>query len=218
MNKVPFKKKLENFWYYYKVHTIVAVFVIISLTILITQCSMRVNPDMTVIIASTTVNFTDEQQTALEQKLAEYTEDINNDGKKVVSVENFYISNSPSDSQLNTGRQQKLTALLASSDTTIYILDDGYYDSLNSNGELSSDLSLISSDSSYKSSDGKGIRKVKLSELSDFNIKGMPNGFGNLNFTVRNFADKTPVNNTNKEIQNSVAAARKILSNKISSN
>lgn len=214
MEKVPFKKKLENFWYYYKIHTIVAVFLIISIAVLITQCSTRVDPDMTVIIASTTVNFTEEQESGLEQKLAEFTDDINNDGKKVVDVENLYISNSATDSQLNSARETKLTVLIASSKATIYLLDDGYYNSLNSSGEFSSDLSLISSDSSYKSSDGKGVRKVKLSELSDFGIKDMPNGFGDLNFTARNFADKSPVDNTDNEIQNSVAAAKKILSDK----
>lgn len=218
MEKMPFKKKLENFWYYYKIHTIVAVFVIISLAILITQCASRVDADMTVIIASTTVNFTDEQETALEQKLSQYTDDINNDGKKVVEVQKFYISDSPSDSQLNAALEQKFATVLASSDATIYILDDGYYSQLNSTAKFSSDLSLIANNSSLKSADGKAATKVQLSELSVFDIDGMPYGFNDMYFTVRTFAEKSPVENTNKSIQNSVAAARKILLNNKSAN
>lgn len=211
MNKMPLKKRIENFWFYYKIHTIVAVIVIISLSVLITQCCNRVTPDMTIIIASGNVNFTDEQQDALEAKLSQYTEDLNNDGQKVVDIENFYISNNAGDSQLNSARQQKFSALLASSDATIYLLDDTFYNSLESSGDFACDLSLISSNI-------ESTKSIKVSQLSDFDIKDMPETLKDLHFTVRNFANKAPTENKSTSIQNSVAAAKKILANYKSAN
>ena len=47
----PFMKKLENFWYHYKIHTIAVLFAVVVLTILLVQTCSRVSYDAHILYA-----------------------------------------------------------------------------------------------------------------------------------------------------------------------
>lgn len=49
--KIPVSEKLSNFWYYYKWHTLVAVFVVIVAVVLIVQCCSREKYDIYILYA-----------------------------------------------------------------------------------------------------------------------------------------------------------------------
>lgn len=49
--KVPFKVKLENYWYHYKWHTIAAIFVLIVAVVIIMSCTRREKYDVYILYA-----------------------------------------------------------------------------------------------------------------------------------------------------------------------
>lgn len=176
MTKEQFKKKLANFWYYYKIHTIVAVIAVICVAFMVKQCADRIKPDMEVTIISSSVVLSDQKVSDIENMLSKYTDDINNDGRKVVSC-TYLNMNQNQDAQMLYALQAKLMAEIAGSDTALYITDDTYLKNL-SDQKLFLDLKDVGLPGQYG---------VKLSKLPDFEIKGMPSGFSDLNLSIRSF-------------------------------
>lgn len=176
MTKEEFKKKLSNYWYYYKIHTIVAVIVVICVAFMIKQCSDRVRPDMEVIIISSNVTLSDDKVADIENVLSKYTDDLNKDGRKVVSC-NYMNMNQNQDAQVLYAMQTKLIAEIAGSDTALFITDDTYLYSLKEQ-QLFLELKDVGLSGQYG---------IKLSKLPDFKIKDMPAGFNDLNLSIRSF-------------------------------
>lgn len=125
MTKEQFKKKWENYWFYYKIHTIVAIIAVIVLAVLIKQCADRINPDMTVVVVSNNVSMSQAQTDQLEARLSKLTADVNNDGHKLVQVEVLYMN--PKQGQMAQAMQQKLQIETAATDDAIYITDATYF-------------------------------------------------------------------------------------------
>ena len=50
--KKEFQNWWENYWYYYKWHTIAGIFVLVVLIITITECAKTVKPDLGVSIVT----------------------------------------------------------------------------------------------------------------------------------------------------------------------
>jgi hypothetical protein len=206
MTKTKFKKKWENYWFYYKTHTIVAVIAIIVVGLLIKQCAERVEPDMTVIIVSQSVSMTEDQLTSVENMLAKYTSDVNGDGKKVVSCENFCLGSSQ-DTQTTYALQQKLMAEIAATDTALFITDDSYYKNLNQDGDMFYKLNKVYS--AAPDSD-----RVLISDLPDFKISGLGDDFGKLSLSLRSFGSDTPNSGKNSDsVNNSIKVLKKLLKN-----
>lgn len=179
MTKEKFKKKWENYWFYYKIHTIVAVVLILIVALLVKQCSDRVNPDITVMIVSRTVNLSDAQTASIQNMLDKYTTDINGDGRRVAECDCYYFGDAQN-AQMNYALQAKLIANVSDAERVLYITDDGYYKELSKTGSLFDKLSNI--DTAAPNSD-----RVELSKLPDFKISGMPDGFEKLSLSVRSF-------------------------------
>jgi hypothetical protein len=122
MEKAAFKKKWDNYWYYYKIHTIVAIFIVIVLAILIRDCATKVQPDVTVIVATQSVSQTDGLQASMQNYFSTLTADVNGDGKK--SAECQIMALGSTDAQSSMAYQVKLAAELSDNSTLIYIFDD----------------------------------------------------------------------------------------------
>lgn len=206
MDKAALKKKLENFWYYYKVHVIVAVIVVVVIGVLVKQCSEVVEPDLTVMIASSSVNLTEQQLTSIENMLAKYTADVNGDGKKVVDCENFYLGENQ-DPQMRYALMQKLMAEIAATDNSIFITDDNYYNQLMQN----------ESRFFYKLNNvypgGPETDRVEISKLPDFKISGLGENFGKLTVSLRSFGGDSPPSDGSESVKNSVNVLKKLLEN-----
>lgn len=174
MTKEQFKQKLENFWYYYKIHTIVAIFLLVSVAIIIKQCSSRVVPDLNVIIAVKSITVSHEQADSISNTLSKLTEDVNKDGRKVVNCE--LLDMSTDNPQAESAYQMKFTAELASSNTALYITDDSFFSQVGDQEGLFYNLKRYNLPNGYT---------VKLSKLPDFKKGGLPSELGDLNLSMR---------------------------------
>ena len=87
--KTP-KSWLENFWYHHKVGTLIGAFGLVALIILIVSTVTRVTPDYKAVMVTKNGLLPDEV-TYFEEILAQYGEDINGDGKVVVSINNLCL-------------------------------------------------------------------------------------------------------------------------------
>ena len=125
--KMSFRKKLENYWYYYKIHTFVAIFILIVVAITVQQCATKVNPDMTVLVATQQPLLTQDNQDRLQKYLESLTGDVNKDGKKAVQVDVLYFN----DSQTMQAMQAKLTIdLMPENKVYLFITDDTTFQQL----------------------------------------------------------------------------------------
>lgn len=124
------RQKLSNFWYYYKVHTIVAVVVIAILAVLFSQCAAKERYDYAVVLNMATVV---EEPTAdlLAGELAQFGEDLNGDG--VVTVEVINCTYGSNDS-VRINQLGKLQARLMMPETVLFILDEVSFSNLDAMG------------------------------------------------------------------------------------
>jgi hypothetical protein len=163
MDKVSFKKKWDNYWYYYKIHTIVAVIAIIVVAYLVRQCATRVDPDVVFVVATQNPVLTSEQQTAMQDYLQKLTADVNKDGKKVVQCD-FLTFN---DSGTAEAEQAKLVADLSSENNVIYIMDETTVKPMLADGNQPfAKVSDILPDQSGNSDSKLPVESTKLSDQS----------------------------------------------------
>ncbi len=95
---IPVSAKLENFWYHYKWHTIVGVFVVIVAAILLTQLFTKTEYDINIIyagekaIATTSLSGDGVTELSTITKAIETAgEDYNNDGIVRFNLHNLFI-------------------------------------------------------------------------------------------------------------------------------
>ncbi len=121
--KTP-KGKLENFWYHYKWHTIITVFVVGVLAVLIGQLVTKDDPDYSVVLAIQ--GYASDAATAkLEAELEKYGVDVDGDGKVEVQINSINLGDSTDYGMAN---QIKLMAQLATGDMMFYIFDQETYE------------------------------------------------------------------------------------------
>ena len=129
MKALSKKDKWTNFWYYYRTHVIVGIFVIFLIGYTAVECAKRVNYDLTISYYSTTP-ISQEGTGKLTEELVKIVDDINYNGQVDV-----YIA--PCFANLNEQNEQtqavlmKLQAELAGGDSMGYIVDETYYNMLN---------------------------------------------------------------------------------------
>ncbi len=118
--KMSFKKKLENFWYHYKIQTIVAVTVTILFGYMIYDLVTKIEPDVTVV--AVVDNGLSHRVDGLEAYFEHYCEDLNGDGEVYVQVVLV-----PMDANsTNTDAQNyatKLYSTLSNAETVMVIAD-----------------------------------------------------------------------------------------------
>ena len=89
--KKSFKSKLENFWYYYKWHTLGALVVLLAVGVGLSQCIGRVDIDIVVYYLSADPISYAEDKTNLKKALEPYVRDYTGDGKVRIEIENYFI-------------------------------------------------------------------------------------------------------------------------------
>ena len=204
MTNQPFKKKLENYWFYYKIHTIVAVFVIIMAAIFIKQCADNIQPDMTVLIITKNAVLPQSEITALQNNLQKYTLDVNHDGHKYVYCEVFNLNDSQNPQMLQA-ETAKLMAEMVDSNSALYIMDDAEYTQLNKNAGLFTKLSSILPNA-------PDTDKMAMSALPEA-AKDFSADSDKLEFAVRAFSGSTLSSNGNKPYyDNTVTILKKLFS------
>lgn len=131
--KRGFFARLANFWYYYKWYTVVALVVAVTVAVSVTQCVRAPKYDYTLLLASSEVQFSNAQITALEQQLSAYAADLNGDGTANVRLLDCTYSSAFSTREVVNGQRQKLQSqLMNNSGALLIITDDASFNWLNS--------------------------------------------------------------------------------------
>ena len=95
--KLKVSEKLENFWYHYKWHTIVAIFALVCTVILTLQLCTKQSYDVDIIyagevsISTSSVTGGSSQYLMLTDDFKTVADDYNNDGNVNVNLQNIYI-------------------------------------------------------------------------------------------------------------------------------
>lgn len=120
--KITDKEFWRNYWFYYRVHTIVGVIVAALVIGTVISFVTRVNPDILVMHIGGGL-FPEEQISQVEAYTAEKTPDINEDGKQVVSFQTL-IYNESLDAQMALASMTKADLEFAGGDSTLILVDE----------------------------------------------------------------------------------------------
>lgn len=117
-----FKEKLSNFWYHFKVHTIIISFVVVTIALCITQCANRPKYDLEVLYFAHKTAI-DAQTQAIGEYFEKFAEDVNGDGQVNVKVINCSLSDSEKDPSRFTVFSKVQAVLAAEETVSVYIVD-----------------------------------------------------------------------------------------------
>lgn len=118
-----FSEKTKNFWYHYKLHTLLTAFIVIVLAITITQCATREKYDLEVMYFAYTPAI-DVEMDKVEQYLEGFTTDVDGDGEVNVKVINCSVSDNNKDVSNVTMLSKVQSILAAEKSVVVYIVDD----------------------------------------------------------------------------------------------
>ncbi len=90
-NKSELQKKLENFWFYHKIHVIVAVFIVMVLSVCIAQSCSKKNEDITVMYAGPHLFTPEEVEVVREELNAVMPSDFDGNGEKYTGIVTYRI-------------------------------------------------------------------------------------------------------------------------------
>lgn len=126
------KEKLKNFWYHYKIHTFIVLFLCFVLVIGVTHCARREEYDAKIVLYTNNY-YHDAHMDTLAEYMTQYFTDINGDGKVLVQVINCsYSTQGTYDSEYTQSLSTKLNSVL-SGDTAVqlFIVDEKNFRHLN---------------------------------------------------------------------------------------
>jgi len=130
--KLTKPQKIGHLWHYYKWHVIVTLFVVIAASTFIHGVVTRVHPDLTILYL-TRQPASREHIAALEEHFALHIEDVNNDGRNVVSIIPISFDlNVPNPD--NMIMLQRLQSQLASGDMKLFVADNMFLERLEFEG------------------------------------------------------------------------------------
>lgn len=124
------KDKWNNFWFYHKIHVIIAAVAVLFVVYIVYDMVTKVNPDYNVaILTSQTIpsNLSDQ----LADEIEKYGEDLNGDGQIVVQMNIFEIAQGDAATQTDPNMQMagivKFQGDVQTGDSYIYLTDDNSF-------------------------------------------------------------------------------------------
>lgn len=140
--KMTFIQKLENFWYYYKWHTLLGIFGLIICLVCVVQCAGRTEPDAMIMYAGRFKVPDEYRENSIETIMKE---DYNNDGEKNADVFQLIIPITETDGEFeledkvaitNNEEFKRFYTELASGSSVIYLLHPYLYEQAKGMGVL----------------------------------------------------------------------------------
>lgn len=138
--KVPFREKLENYWYHHKWPTLIGAFFAVVAVVFVVQLATKVKPDANLLyVGPASISYTslDRLQDSFRQIMRE---DYNRDGKKIVDYVELTIVTSSGEEEeerleiyysynpeVQKTAQERFHAELAAGDSMIYLMEESYY-------------------------------------------------------------------------------------------
>ena len=176
------RKKIDNFWYYYKIHVLVVVFILFVASVFIKDIVTKVDYDYSVAFVTEEM-MTNEEISSIQSVFEREAEDLNGDGEIHVEVQNYTIPQGDSaDPQLVAAGQTKLTVDIQEGTSMIFFLSPGCYESYKDSGVLPAD------ESEY----------IKFSDCTGYEEAGSPNELGDLMGALRLVEDTKLKKDQNK--------------------
>jgi len=171
-----FKEKVANFWFQYKVHTIVTVLVVAVLAVCIAQCASRVESDLEIVYFSYNTVL-DQQLDGMADYFEKYAQDINGDGKVNVTILNCgYSENNNNYQYRNTMIQKLQAALVANEKALLFITDEEsikYFDNISGAEDMFEGEPYLLGERFYKETASKDFGELpKGLQISCRNISG----------------------------------------------
>jgi len=120
------KKWLENYWFYYRIHTIVGIISAIVLIFSLVECANKVYPDLSSSYIGEKT-FSEEISTKIEQTFVEYIDDATKNGTKDVSFTAITVSKEAKSEQ-DMAMIQKAQLEIAAGESYLYIMDKAYFE------------------------------------------------------------------------------------------
>ena len=118
------KEKRKNFWYYHKVHILIAVLCVAVLGWTIHEFTSRVNPDYQIGMV-TMQDYPDAVIRQMEEQIAAIADDRNGDGQVVVRVNYYHIfPDNTSDANGYLANAAKFQGDIAVGDSMLFFIDD----------------------------------------------------------------------------------------------
>ena len=176
------RKKIDNFWYYYKIHVLVVVFILFVASVFIKDIVTKVDYDYSVAFVTEEM-MTNEEISSIQSVFEREAEDLNGDGEIHVEVQNYTIPQGDSaDPQLVAAGQKKLTVDIQEGTSMIFFLSPGCYESYKDSGVLPAD------ESEY----------IKFSDCTGYEEAGSPKELGDLMGALRLVEDTKLKKDQNK--------------------
>lgn len=176
------RKKIDNFWYYYKIHVLVVVFILFVAGVFIKDIVTKVDYDYSVAFVTEEM-MTNEEISSIQSVFEREAEDLNGDGEIHVEVQNYTIPQGDSaDPQLVAAGQTKLTVDIQDGTSMIFFLNPGCYESYKDSGVLPAD------ESEY----------IKFSDCTGYEEAGSPKELGDLMGALRLVEDTKLKKDQNK--------------------
>ncbi len=133
---VTLRDKLSNFWFHYKVHTVLVLFLAVVIAICVSQCATRTEYDGKIIL-HTNKYYTSEQIGVLEEYFKPYFTDITGNGVvEIAVIDCSFNTEGTFDSSYVAGLSTRLQSSIAQDETAqLFIVDDVCHERLNSLSE-----------------------------------------------------------------------------------
>ncbi len=157
-----FSDKVKNYWYHYKVHTLLTLFVAAVLAIGVVQCATAPQYDAKIALYTNDYYLSDQTE-FLADYFAQYYTDINGDGEVTVQMlDCSYTTEGNFDSDLARSQATKLNSLLASDENVLlFIVDEKNFEHLDgvftSVDNFFTDSAALPSDA-YEEAEEKGLK------------------------------------------------------------
>lgn len=137
------KSKWDNFWYYHKIHVIIAICLILLAGVLVKDLVGKVEPDYQIALI-TEQSYPEDKTEALQNEVAKYGEDLNADGRIVVKVSNYVVSNGTDnanvDMNIQAANYTRLSGDFQMGSSFIFITDDASFKYQQENAQVFSYL------------------------------------------------------------------------------
>ncbi|WMJ23560.1 hypothetical protein RBG61_02485 [Paludicola sp. MB14-C6] len=173
MKPKTFKEKWQNYWYHYKIQTLLgALAVIMIVSLLWTQFTRPTFDASYTIVTESTY---DGAQSYMEEILSSFVLDNDKNGKKQINVEAIMIgagNNGNTSTEVLQMNRTKLIGKISKNDSFLYMVDSACYKDMKDFGVVFQDLSKLSDNKrvdgdKYSLKDSKFAIKMGMSKMFD---------------------------------------------------
>lgn len=189
------KKKLDNFWYYYKFHVLAGIFVLFCVGIFIRDLTARIDYDYTIGFLGN-YNLSAEDSESLQKWFEENAEDLNNDGEIHVQLADYALPEEEGgyDPRIFMANQTKFMVDIQEGTSMILFFSEENYERFKEQGVILPDRE----------------EHVSVKDCEGFQKAGNPQSIENLFVSMRLVAEDTKMTG-DEEKQNYYKASERLL-------